>query len=356
MTAWLDTERRYAGVPGSQMRREMSEQSEVLGRLVARAASDREQLRSFIPDTMVGVRLVARGSSWNAANLGRYLIERAAGRPASLAAPALHTVYSADVNHEGYVAIGLSQSGATPEIATVLSTMRRSGARTLAVTNAPESAVADAAEIVYALDAGDELAVPATKTATAQMLGLLVIASAFGPTGISADQLSSFPSLVAETVPSMSAAQRLAARWAGTVGRLVIVSRGYGYAAALEVALKITEAAGIPAQAFSAADLRHGPMAGIGPDSAVLIIDPAGPGSCELGLSEIDTMASARGAPVAWCSALIGADLPLPSHCPEPLAAIIATIRGQQLALALALIRGKDPDAPPGLTKITRTY
>jgi glucosamine--fructose-6-phosphate aminotransferase (isomerizing) len=356
MTAGLDTGLPCAPAPGSTMRREMSEQSEVLGRLVARASADREQLRSSIPHSPVGIRLVARGSSWNAANLGRYLIEHTAHRPTSLAAPAVHTVYNFDVNHEGYVAIGLSQSGATPEIATVLSTMRRSGARTVAVTNAPDSVVADAAEVVYALDAGDELAVPATKTATAQMLGLVVIASVFGPTGISPDQLRAFPSLVAEAVPSMSAAQQLAARWAATLSRIVVVSRGYGYAAALEVALKITETAGIPAQAFSAADLLHGPIASIGPDSAVLIIDAAGSGSGERGLSEIDTIATARGAPVAWCSALVGSDLPLPSGCPEPLAAIIATIRGQQLALALALIRGMDPDAPPGLTKVTRTY
>ena len=111
------------------MRAEMAEQGDVLARLVARFGADRERIRQLIPKPLVGVTFVARGSSWNAATLGRYVIERTARRPASLAAPALHTLYGTDVDHSGYVAVALSQSGATPEIVTVIKAMQRSGAR-----------------------------------------------------------------------------------------------------------------------------------------------------------------------------------------------------------------------------------
>ena len=141
---------------------------------------------------------------------------------------------------------------------------------------------------------------------------MIVIASAFGPTETTSVDLGSFPSVVEATVRCMEAAERLALRWTA-VSRLVIVSRGYGYPAALEVALKLTETTGIPAQGFSAADLRHGPMASVGPQTAVLILDTAGPGSHEP-LAEIATIASARGASIGWCSTSADADLPLPSR------------------------------------------
>ena len=275
-------------------------------------------------------------------------------RPAALAAPALHTLYGSQVDHQGYLAIALSQSGATPEITTVLASMARTGARTIAITNDPCSPLARVPDLVYPLDAGDELAVPATKTVTAQMLAVTVIASVFGTADASESDVYALPELVRRVLNSSGAAEQLAAVWAPSATRVVVVSRGYGYAAALEAALKITEATGVHAQAFSAADLRHGPIASVNSNTPVLIIDTGGPGARDL--AALAALARGRGAPVAWCSSSPGADLPLPACEAESLSAILATVQAQQLALALALARGVDPDAPPGLTKVTETH
>ncbi len=332
----------------------MAQQPEVIARLVNRSAVDRERLRPLIPTKLAGVSLVARGSSDNAAILGRYLIERAARRPAGLAAPALHTLYNAQVDYRDYLAIALSQSGATPEIVSVLAAMGRTGACTVAVTNDPDSMLASVADFAYPLEAGVEVAVPATKTVTAQMLAMTVIASAFDPSDMSSEQMIALPGAVEKVLRSSSEAERLAAQWAWNASRLVVVSRGFGYAAAMEAALKITETSGIYAQGYSSADLRHGPIAGVNAAAPVLIIDAGGPGGADLaGIAEL---ARKRGAPVAWCRPAPDAELPLPPCSAEPLAAILATVRCQQLAHALALARGQNPDAPPGLSKVTETH
>jgi len=132
------------------------------------------------------------------------------------------------------------------------------------------------------------------------------------------------------------------------------VSRGLGYAAALEGALKIKELTGIQAQGYSAADFRHGPIATLGPDTAVLIIDPHGPGSTDL--RELTGLARERGGLTALCAPSPEAQLTLPGGVSELPQTLLATIRAQQLALELAVLEGTDPDAPRGLSKVTPTH
>ena len=132
------------------------------------------------------------------------------------------------------------------------------------------------------------------------------------------------------------------------------MSRGLGYAAALEGALKIKELTGIQAQGYSAADFRHGPIATLGPDTAVLIIDPHGPGSTDL--RELTGLARERGGLTALCAPSPEAQLTLPGGVSELPQTLLATIRAQQLALELAVLEGTDPDAPRGLSKVTPTH
>src|SRR5689334_10160466 len=149
-------------MPGSQMRREMAEQPEVLARL----------LSSRIPvdvERPAGVIIVARGSSDHAAVYGRYLLELATRRPVALAAPSLFTRYGAQTDASGWLVVGVSQSGRTPEIVDVVERLRATGGRAIAITNDEGSPLAEAAETVVGLGAGTEQAVPATKTFTAQM-------------------------------------------------------------------------------------------------------------------------------------------------------------------------------------------
>ena len=336
---------------GRLMRSEMAEQPDVLARIAERFDEHVGNVRRVVPARLAGVSFVARGSSDHAAVYGRYLAELASGHPAALAAPSLQTLYGANVDYTGWLVVALSQSGATPEIQTVMRRLHDAGARTIAIVNNEASPLAQAAELVIELDAGDERAVPATKTVTAELLAVSAVASALGPVPFDRAALEALPSAVATVLEDPDPARALAARWLGAQ-RAFVTARGLLLAAALETALKVKEATGVLAEGLSAADLRHGPIAATGPDAPLLTIGGGGPASDDL--DEVARLAEARDADVARCGPG-EVDLPLPEATPEALAVVTATVRGQQLALALAEGRGVDPDAPPGLSKVTAT-
>lgn len=341
-----------AGTPasGRLMAAEMGAQPEVLARLAGRAAADTAAVRATAPRPLAGVVFVARGSSDNAAVFGRYLTELTAGRPAGLAAPSLYTRYQAGADWHGYLVIVLSQSGATPEILTTAEALRHRGARVIGITNEPGSPLAGVTDLVLATDAGPERAVPATKTVTAQLAVLISVAAALGPGApggaAAAAVLPRLPEAVRAVLADPGPVTSLAAGWAA-LDRLVVTGRGLGYAAALETALKVKETSGILAEGISAADLRHGPIAAVYAGAPVLVVDAGGPAAADL--AELRELLQRRGA--------VGAALPGPvaAGLPEPVQVITAVVRGQQLAHALALARGADPDSPAHLTKVTGT-
>jgi glutamine---fructose-6-phosphate transaminase (isomerizing) len=336
---------------GALMRSEMAEQPDVLARFVECYDAHVRSVRALLPERLAGVSFVARGSSDHAAVYGRYLAELASGKPAALAAPSLLTLYGADVDYSGWLVVALSQSGATPEIETVTRRLQDAGARTVAIVNHDDSPLARTAELVIGLGAGDERAVPATKTVTSELLAVAAVASALGRVPFERDALDALPSEVAEVLADPEPARALALRWLDA-RRTFVAARGLLLAAALESALKIKETTGVLAEGLSAADLRHGPIAATGPGAPLLTIDGGGPASEDL--RGVARLAAERGADVARCGPG-DADLPLPSATPEALAVVTATVRGQQLALALAEAHGVDPDAPAGLSKVTAT-
>lgn len=322
-------------MPGTLMSAEMAQQPAVLAQIIARAADDAATVRKVTPDPLAGIVLLARGSSDNAAVFGRYLAELVTGRPAGLAAPSLYTKYHAEVNWDGYLVIALSQSGATPEILTTATEMRASGATLAGITNEPESPMRDTVDVLLSTDAGPERAVPATKTMTAQML---LLATALGVTG-----MDGLPDAVTEILQN-DVTPEIAQQWRG-IDRLIVTGRGLAYAAALEIALKIKETTGILAEGFSTADLRHGPIATAFAGAPVLLVDAGGPAADDT--RDLGRTLTARNASVVMISEK--------ESLPEPARAIGAVVRGQQLARALALAKGADPDQPAGLTKITPT-
>ena len=195
--------------------------------------------------------------------------------PAGLAAPSLYTRYHADVNWHGYLMIALSQSGATPEIISTCRAVRSAGATVIGITNEPGSPLATAVHLVLATEAGPELAVPATKTVTAQLAALVTVAAALGPGPAMADTLAGLPAAVDATLADPGPARELAGRWCA-IDRLVVAGRGLGYAAALETALKVAETTGILAEGMSAADLYHGPIAAVYAGAPVLLVNAGG--------------------------------------------------------------------------------
>lgn len=334
------------------MAAEMAEQPSVLERLVARRGEVTASVGALLPEHLCGTVLLARGSSDTAALYGRYLFEMASGRPVALASPSLHTLYRISADHRGYLAVGISQSGRTPEIVSVLERMRATGARTVAIVNESPSPLGDVADVVIDLSAGNEVAVPATKTFTATLLALALVAAAMGSVPWNDDDLGALPAQVRRALVDDDRVGMVAHRLDGA-DRILTVARGPLLAAAAETALKIRETSAIFAEAFSAADLRHGPIAAVTPDVPVLAFSTAGPAADDV--AALCTVLRERGVTVSTIGTEPDADLSLPRDVPETLQPIVAAVRGQQIAMATALARNRDPDAPAGLTKVTLT-
>ena len=340
---------------GVLMEREMREQPEVAQRLLDAFAGIRAAVHGQRPEPGRGVVLIARGSSDHAAVYARYVLEHTLQVPVALAAPSLATRYRAVPRLEGWTALAISQSGATPEIVDVLAACRRNGARGIAVTNDADSPLAGAADVTVALGAGPELAVPATKTATASFLAVALVAEACAGRSTATSALRAVPDAlhrVLESPEGLAAAVESVTRAAGVVS----LGRGFVYPAALESALKIKESSGVPAEGASGADFLHGPIAAL---AGRLVLCHALTGPTAADAAALAARLRDEGVPVVG----IGDHVPhltahLPVHAealPEPLRVLPALVRGQQIALGTARALGVDPDAPPALSKITRT-
>jgi glutamine---fructose-6-phosphate transaminase (isomerizing) len=340
---------------GTLMAAEMAEQPARLRELIGRFDEIVAQVRAAAPEALGGITIVARGSSDHAAVYGRYVLEAATGKPVSLAAPSLHTLYEVDVDYTGQLVIAVSQSGATPEIVRTLEVLQDGGGRGLAITNDPDSPLARAAGETVELRMGEERAVPATKTVTGQFTAFAIAACALGRAGevpFTRDELAAVPEWVRavldDPAPVATAAEKLAG-----ASQLITVARGYLYAAALETALKIKETCSLLADGYSAADLRHGPIAAVTRGLPVVALCASGPARADTA-SLVEEL-RARGATVLIVGCGDLDDVPLPDSAPESLAPIVAVVRGQQLSYELATALGRDPDSPPGLTKVTAT-
>lgn len=333
---------------GTGMAADMAAQPAVLADLVARRG---EIVSGLAGPRPAGIVIVARGSSDYAAVFGRYLLEAVTGTPVALAAPSLQTLYGVKPRLEGWLAIAISQSGRTPEIATVLERFAVAGARTIALTNDSESPLASMSSAHIALEAGPECAVPATKTFTAELAAMALIAEAIGRPLPTADW-NRLSDIVATIVNDLDPADRAAASLGDAQG-VICIARGYLVCVALEAALKLREAAGIRAEGWSAADFRHGPATAAGVDLPLLAISAAGP--AEADVTDLAARLGQAGSLRVRLSDAPAAELPFPAGLSECLATIPATVRAQQLALALGRRRGVNPDAPPGLSKITPT-
>ncbi len=303
------------------------------------------------------VLFIGRGTSDNAGVYGSYLLQAFAGRLATLALPSIATAYRARVDLSGVLAVALSQSGRTGEIVETLTWARDCGARTVAITNSAGSPLAEAAELALVTRAGEERAVPATKTYTAQLAAIAVLALGLGAR-LDVGQLRRAPDAVAELLARPDDLEPLVNDLA-TVAGVVVSGRGLAYSCALEIALKLEEACYLRAMGLSWADLLHGPIAVVGAQTpAILVAANSGPtlgGTIELAQRVRDAGATAYaigGGPLlarACQRALAGPDLP------EWLAPIGLVVPGQLLTEALARRLGINPDSPRGLSKITQT-
>lgn len=343
--------------PGRWMRREMSEQPEVLRRLIGARQHNIDRLRTVLPARPAGVVFVARGSSDQAALYGRYLWETYAGVPVSMAAASVHTRYGSRLALGGWLAVAVSQSGETPEVIEVLDRLGRSGARTVAVSNDPQSHLAQRADVSLDLQAGAETAVPATKTFTASLLAMVQILNAVTELPWSPTHEEHAVAAMAETIDDEAAVQELAEE--SLTRHPLHIGRSFTYPVAVEAALKFKESTGRASEGYASADLLHGPVAAV--DAGALLVGYAARGAVFDDVVHAVDLASRRGASAALVVER-GSRLPahvrpvwVPEGTPEALAPLSMVVRAQQLALASSLASGWDPDRPGGLSKITRT-
>ncbi len=337
---------------------ELAEQPRVVRRLLAEGWPDARECGRRLA-RVEHLTLVARGSSDNAATYGKYLFEGLAGVVTALAAPSLVTRYGLPPSFARGGVIGISQSGAGPDVAAVVAEARAARAATIAITNRPSSLLARAAERTFLLRAGPERAIAATKTYTATCVALALIAATLAEArGRSALSLAGLDDAVEEAVALEREARRLA-RSIGRPRHIVVLGRGFEYASALECALKIKELGRIWAEPYSSADFLHGPVALLRTGTPVLLFAARGSTASE-GRATVDGLRK-RGARLyavtndpAIAERADGAIL-LQRPLSEALMPIPFVVVAQHLAIALARQRGLDPERPVGLSKVTRT-
>jgi glucosamine--fructose-6-phosphate aminotransferase (isomerizing) len=314
----------------------------------SRVARLAERLRQTPPRAVL---TCARGSSDNAATFARYLIETRLGVLTSSAAPSVSSVYEVTPDLVGTVMIAISQSGASPDLLAAVSRARSNGARIIAMVNAESSPLARLADDLIPLGAGPELSVAATKSYLASLAAVVQLVASWANDAQLAAALEDAPRALERAFElDWSAAVTSLA----TANNLYVIGRGLGLGIAQEAALKLKETCGLHAEALSAAELRHGPMALVRAHFPLLVFTQDD--ESRAGVVQLAAELTAHGAAVL----IAGADVPratvLPSGKAHPV--IEPLLQAQsfyRMANALSLERGRDPDRPPHLSKVTET-
>ena len=343
----------------SHLSDEIHEQPQVLARLLDGQADTAAQIAIAIRahDVRYAV-FAARGTSDNAARYAQYLFGALNRLPVALATPSLFSIYRTPPQLRDALVLGVSQSGQSPDIVAVIEEGKQQGALTVAVTNEPVSPLAQAADYVLPLGAGEEWAVAATKTYTAQLAALALLAVQLASDEERLTKLRSVPVAVKKTLaleePIALAAQRYA-----YATECVVLGRGYNYATAFEIALKLKELTYVVTEPYSSADFRHGPVAIVERGFPAIVVAPQG---------EVypDMLALAQELAAREAELIVISDqdealglartlLRLPVALPEWLSPFTCVVPGQLLAMYITLAKGYDPDHPRGLKKVTET-
>jgi len=337
---------------------ELAESPAVVERLVRSARDQLTELAGRVEKRGIdAVFLAARGTSDHAATYAQYVLGIRNGLATGLAVPSVQSVYGAHPDVSRALVIGISQSGASPDVVEVVTDARRQGAVTLAITNEPDSPLADAAETVVPLEAGPELAVAASKTYVAELATVALLSDALAGGGAEAE-LAALPEHIAHALDTQEHAQHAARELRG-LRQCAVIGRGYNYATIREWALKLKEMALVMADPYSAADFEHGPIALVEPGYQVMAVAVSGP-TME-GLAELLPRLRADGARLLVisddASAREVADdaIPLEADVPEWLSPAVAIVPCQLLAYHLAVANGRNPDSPRRLHKVTLT-
>ncbi len=343
----------------SHLYREIHEQPQVLAEFLEKAQPAIQGLAREIQRRQIRyVMIAARGTSDNAGRYANYLLGAVNGLPVALATPSLYTIYRRPPRLTDALVLGISQSGKSPDIVSVVAEARRQGALTAAITNEGASDLAQEADHVILLHAGEERSIAATKTYTSQLMALALLSATLADDGEMLAALAQVPAAVASQLTRNEQIGVLAQRYR-YMRDCVVIGRGYNYASAFELALKLKELTYTIAEPYSSADFLHGPLALIEYGFPAIVFAPSG-----IMLPEMQTfigLLRQREAEAIVISddpatlAMGRIQLPLTTPVPEWISPITAIVPGQLLAMHLAHARDYDPDHPRGLRKVTET-
>ncbi len=343
---------------GAQLLGEIREQPEALARLLERDAEYARVAAAVRERRPAVVRMVGHGSSDNAASYGVYAFGLLPRWTALRDSITLTVHYGTAVDMAASVVIGLSQSGQTPDVLEYVERARAAGALTIALTNESDSELAEAAELVLPLAAGQEHAIAATKTYLNQVAGLALLAGHVAGRGRRvAAELRSVAARLEDMIPALEARVAAMAVPFTFTGRMFVTGRGAEFATAREISLKLLETCRIAAEPMTATDLAHGPLAALDPlfpvwaiasdDGTLSAVLEAAARVRETGATLIVSGTAADAVP--------GADyvLRVPNPGSPLLAPLLSVVPGQLFAWAVARAKGLDPDRPARLTKVT---
>jgi glucosamine--fructose-6-phosphate aminotransferase (isomerizing) len=347
-------------IQNTHLYREIHQQPEVIRQLLNQPQDSITELAEQIHTRRITqVYIAARGTSDNAARYAQYLLGAHNGMMVYLATPSLFTIYRQTPNLSNTLVLGISQSGKSPDIVSVLIEGKKQGALTAAITNTADSDLGHAADLTLDLRAGEELSLAATKTYTAQLACLARLSVELDPTEQFRRELSELPDIFEKVFEHEVGIAKLAERYR-YMRHCAVIGRGFNYATAFELSLKIKELTYTIAEPYSSADFLHGPVALVDRGFPVFIIAPDG-----LMIPEMHALAekvAQRYGEVVMVSnhpdllKMTDHTMTIPSGVPEWLSPLTAIVPGQMFAMYLAHTRGFEVDNPRGLNKVTETW
>ncbi len=340
---------------GAIMEKEISETPSVYQRLLA-DQSQFDRLENLISERKIHTILIlARGTSDNAAFFLKYLIETKLGLPVGLTSPSAVSVYGATLKVAGTMVIAISQSGQSPDLVQFAKAAKEGGATLLTMVNAPDSPLEKISDFAIELRAGEETAVAATKSYSAQLLSSLLLVSRWEQKEAATSELENEATRVlGEFEKIESIATRIDLK-----KPIVILGRGFSFPNAKEAALKLQETCKVPVQSWSIADYLHGPISALTADTQVIILAPAH--MPQEPLQEAVTKIRPITNQIIWLGMgglVTDKDVVIPgSQCKDATtSSIVDAVTLQLLTLALSRQAGLDPDSPAGLSKVTLTH
>lgn len=304
--------------------------------------------------------LAARGTSDNAGRYANYLWGAHNGLPLALATPSLFTYYQSPPRLNHALVVGVSQSGQSPDIVSVLEEGRRQNCLTIAITNIPDSPLAKAADFVLDIQAGPEKAVAATKTYTAELLSVAMISAALIDSKERWKELTSVSKWAEQTLAFDDQIAQMVQRYR-YMSQCVVLGRGFNYATAFEWALKLKELTYLIAEPYSSADFQHGPIAMVEGGFPVLAVAPSGKVHGSM-LDMLTRLRRQKDAELVVISddadtlALAQSPIQLPPQIPEWLTPLVGIIPAQLFACHLTEAKGYDTEKPRNITKVTETH